>query len=136
MSDICGDYEGKASWPELVGAQGVDAAATIERENPNVSAIILLEGTPVTRDISCTRVRVWVNSNGIIIEIPRIGKDSWPELVGVQGEEAAATIERENPTVSALILLEGSIVLPMFLCTRVYVWVNTNGICVEVPMIG
>ncbi|TXG72218.1 hypothetical protein EZV62_000798 [Acer yangbiense] len=73
MSDICGDYEGKASWPELVGAQGVDAAATIERENPNVSAIILLEGTPVTRDISCTRVRVWVNTNGIIIEIPRIG---------------------------------------------------------------
>ena len=66
-------FVGKASWPELVGAQGVDAAAMIERENPNVSAIILLEGTPFTRDISCTRVRVWVNTNGIVVEIPRIG---------------------------------------------------------------
>ncbi|KAK2647202.1 hypothetical protein Ddye_022397 [Dipteronia dyeriana] len=54
------------------GAQGVDGV-TIERENPNVSAIILLEGTPVTKDISCTRVHVWVNTNDIIIEIPRIG---------------------------------------------------------------
>ncbi|KAK1569187.1 hypothetical protein Q3G72_033611 [Acer saccharum] len=54
VGSACGN-PGKASWPELVGAQGVDAAATIERENPNVSAIILLEGTPVTTDISCTR---------------------------------------------------------------------------------
>ncbi|TXG72230.1 hypothetical protein EZV62_000809 [Acer yangbiense] len=70
------------------------------------------------------------------VDLDHHGKNSWPELVGVLGEEAAATIERENPTVSALILLEGSIVLPMFLCTRVYVWVNTSGICVEIPMIG
>ncbi|KAK1567629.1 hypothetical protein Q3G72_026813 [Acer saccharum] len=64
------------------------------------------------------------------------GKDLWPELVGVRGEEAAATIERENPTVSAEIILDGKIVLGLFLCTRVYVWVNTSGICVKVPMIG
>ncbi|KAK0608741.1 hypothetical protein LWI29_035264 [Acer saccharum] len=59
VGSACGS-PGKASWPELVGAQGVDAAATIERENPNVSAIILLEGTPVTRDISCTRLLISV----------------------------------------------------------------------------
>ncbi|KAK3172191.1 hypothetical protein Dsin_029820 [Dipteronia sinensis] len=64
------------------------------------------------------------------------GKDLWPELVGVRGEEAAVTIERENPTVSAEIILDGTIVTGLFLCTRVYVWVNTSGICVRVPMIG
>ncbi|KAK1566693.1 hypothetical protein EZV62_000808 [Acer yangbiense] len=64
------------------------------------------------------------------------GKDSWPELVGVRGEEAAATIEQENPTVSAVILLDGTIVNALFLCNRVRVRVNTSGICVRVPRIG
>ncbi|KAL5781841.1 hypothetical protein ACOSP7_006870 [Xanthoceras sorbifolium] len=70
MSDDC---RGKESWPELVGARGVDAAATIGRENPYVSAVIVLEGTIVTQEFSCTRVRVWVDTNGTVVEIPRIG---------------------------------------------------------------
>ncbi|KAK2647204.1 hypothetical protein Ddye_022399 [Dipteronia dyeriana] len=70
MSDDC---KGKASWPELVGARGVDAASTIERENPFVSAVIVLEGTIVTQEFSCTRVRVWVNTYGVVVDIPRIG---------------------------------------------------------------
>ncbi|KAL5787367.1 hypothetical protein ACOSP7_004316 [Xanthoceras sorbifolium] len=66
------------------------------------------------------------------------GKDSWPELVGVRGEEAAAaTIEQENMTVSAEIILDGTKVSSaLFLCNRVRVWVNTSGICVRVPIIG
>ncbi|OMP01099.1 Proteinase inhibitor I13, potato inhibitor I [Corchorus olitorius] len=35
------------------------------------------------------------------------GKGSWPELVGVKGEVAKATIERENPLVTADIVVEG-----------------------------
>ncbi|KAK3190261.1 hypothetical protein Dsin_029822 [Dipteronia sinensis] len=70
MSDDC---RGKASWPELVGARGVDAASTIERENPFVSAVIVLEGTIVTQEFSCTRVRVWVNTSGVVVDIPVIG---------------------------------------------------------------
>ncbi|XWS75169.1 hypothetical protein CRYUN_Cryun01aG0061900 [Craigia yunnanensis] len=64
------------------------------------------------------------------------GKSSWPELLGTNGEEAAATIERENPNVNAEIVLEGTIVTPDFLCTRVRVWVDTNGIVTRVPIIG
>ncbi|KAK0606710.1 hypothetical protein LWI29_003197 [Acer saccharum] len=109
---------GKASWPELVGARGVDAASTIERENPFVSAVIVLEGSVVDAQFLCTRVRVWVNTSGDVVDIPKIVKDSWPELVGVRGEEAAATIEQENPTVSAVILLDGTIVNALFLCNR------------------
>lgn len=64
---------GKNSWPELLGAKGEDAAKKIEKENHNVDAIVILEGTPVTKDFRCDRVRVWVNTSGIVIEVPRIG---------------------------------------------------------------
>ncbi|CAB4292227.1 unnamed protein product [Prunus armeniaca] len=56
MSSEC---QGKDTWPELLGAQGTDAEATIERENSLVDAQIVLEGTIVTADFRCDRVRVW-----------------------------------------------------------------------------
>ncbi|XVE99291.1 hypothetical protein REPUB_Repub03eG0185900 [Reevesia pubescens] len=65
--------KGKSSWPELVGETGEIAATTIENENPLVNAVIVLEGTSVTDDFRCDRVRVWVNTNGIVIEVPVIG---------------------------------------------------------------
>ncbi|KAI8012032.1 hypothetical protein LOK49_LG06G02790 [Camellia lanceoleosa] len=65
---------GKAAWPELLGAQGKIAAATIEREkNYQVKAVILLIGTIVTSDFVCTRVRVWVDKSGIVVKVPVAG---------------------------------------------------------------
>ncbi|XVF23605.1 hypothetical protein REPUB_Repub13aG0053900 [Reevesia pubescens] len=69
-SDEC---KGKSSWPELVGKKGEDAKETIEKENPHVNAEIVLEGTIVTADFLCTRVRVWVNTYGIVTRVPIIG---------------------------------------------------------------
>ncbi|KAM0050838.1 putative proteinase inhibitor I13, potato inhibitor I [Helianthus debilis subsp. tardiflorus] len=63
---------GKNSWPELVGKTGEVAAAIVEKENPLVNAIVLLEGTPVTMDFRCDRVRVWVNTDGVVIRTPVI----------------------------------------------------------------
>ncbi|WJZ87254.1 hypothetical protein VitviT2T_006650 [Vitis vinifera] len=57
--------DGKSSWPELVGVHGEAAAAIIERENLNVKAGVVKEGTLVTTDFRCDRVRVWVDSYGI-----------------------------------------------------------------------
>ncbi|KAA8548765.1 hypothetical protein F0562_000449 [Nyssa sinensis] len=70
MSSEC---KGKSSWPELVGKKGEIAAATIEKENPFVTAEIVLKGTIVTPDFRCDRVRVWVNEKGIVYEVPVIG---------------------------------------------------------------
>ncbi|KAG8389244.1 hypothetical protein BUALT_Bualt02G0208700 [Buddleja alternifolia] len=64
---------GKNSWPELVGANGEEAATVIERENRNVNAIVLKDGTPVTGDFRCDRVWVWVNDYGVVIRTPRVG---------------------------------------------------------------
>ncbi|KAK9930138.1 hypothetical protein M0R45_027192 [Rubus argutus] len=47
---------GKSSWPELVGATGKAAKKKIERENPQVHAIVLEEGSATTRDRRCDRV--------------------------------------------------------------------------------
>ncbi|KAI3897273.1 hypothetical protein MKX03_036623 [Papaver bracteatum] len=54
------------------------------------------------------------------------GKSSWPELVGYNGETAARIIERENPNVNAIV----------WLCDRVWVFVNGAGKVVETPIIG
>ncbi|KAI5680126.1 hypothetical protein M9H77_01353 [Catharanthus roseus] len=67
------DCPGKGSWPELVGERGEAAAAVVERENPNVRAIVLKDGTPVTRDFRCDRVWVWVNKERIVVRPPRVG---------------------------------------------------------------
>lgn len=64
------------------------------------------------------------------------GKSSWPELVGTSGEVAAATIERENTLVDAIIVKEGSSVIENFSCERVWVWVNCDGIVISTPQIG
>jgi hypothetical protein len=66
-------WSGKSSWPELVGVEGKVAEATIQRENPLVDAIIVLEGTDVPFDFRCDRVWVWVNKDGIVYQVPKIG---------------------------------------------------------------
>ncbi|XP_047974393.1 glu S.griseus protease inhibitor-like [Salvia hispanica] len=63
---------GKDSWPELVGKKGEEAVVVIEGENPFVHAIILLDGTPVTLDFRCDRVRVWVDECGYVLRPPVI----------------------------------------------------------------
>ncbi|XP_018825238.1 inhibitor of trypsin and hageman factor [Juglans regia] len=70
---MASECPGKNSWPELIGASGEAAAEKIEAENSNVHATVLLEGTPVTRDFRCDRVRVWVTESGVVYEVPRVG---------------------------------------------------------------
>ncbi|XP_013627677.1 PREDICTED: LOW QUALITY PROTEIN: protease inhibitor HPI-like [Brassica oleracea var. oleracea] len=67
------DCPGKNSWPELVGTNGDYAASMIERENTSVDAIVILDGTPVTTDFRCNRVRVRVDGNRIVVRVPTAG---------------------------------------------------------------
>ena len=66
-------FVGKNSWPELVGANGQEAARTIEKENKNVDARVVREGTIVPLDFRCDRVWVWVNDNNIVTRVPIVG---------------------------------------------------------------
>lgn len=61
----------------------------------------------------------------------------WPELLGVDGDVAAATIERENLGVNATIIVEGTgSVARDFSCGRCKVYVNKEGIVVRVPQVN
>ncbi|ONH93388.1 hypothetical protein PRUPE_8G229400 [Prunus persica] len=64
---------GKSSWPEIVGEDGEVAAAKIEQEKPDVHAIVIPEGTIITQELRCNRVRVWVDENGVVTTVPRVG---------------------------------------------------------------
>ena len=74
----CYIYADKAAWPELLGADGKIAAATIEREkNYRVKAVIALIGTIVTEDFVCTRVRAFVDKSGIVVFlVPKAGQST------------------------------------------------------------
>lgn len=73
MLQTCNVTEGKRSWPELVGEIGKAAAVKIERENPNVGAILVEEGTPSpTKDRKCDKVRVWIDQNGVVTRVPSV----------------------------------------------------------------
>ncbi|EYU40892.1 hypothetical protein MIMGU_mgv1a017848mg [Erythranthe guttata] len=67
------DCPGKNFWPELLGANGYAAAAVIERQNPNVNAVVSTNPTPTTRDFRCDRVWIWVDANGVVLRAPRAG---------------------------------------------------------------
>lgn len=64
---------GKSSWIELNGINGEQAAQIIESENKNVKAIVVPASNSGTTDFSCFRVRVKVDSQGIVTSTPRIG---------------------------------------------------------------
>ncbi|CAN1131470.1 Proteinase inhibitor [Linum perenne] len=70
---MASECPGKNSWPELLGRNGDAAAAVVERENRRVDAVVVREGTPVTADFRCDRVRVWVNDDRVVTSVPRIG---------------------------------------------------------------
>lgn len=56
-----------------MGEKGEVAAARVEKENPKVNAVLMLEGSAATQDYRCDRVRVVVNNHGIVVHAPQIG---------------------------------------------------------------
>ena len=65
-----------------------------------------------------------------------IGKTSWPELVGEIGESSAIKIENENLLVNTVIIQQGTIIPSIYICNRVIVWVNDDGLTIRTPRIG
>nr|AIT42233.1 proteinase inhibitor 1 [Solanum tuberosum] len=65
---------GKLSWPELIGVPTKLAKGIIEKENSLISNVhILLNGSPVTLDFRCDRVRLFDNILGDVVQIPVVG---------------------------------------------------------------
>ncbi|CAN7106594.1 unnamed protein product [Brassica rapa subsp. narinosa] len=58
--------------PELVGKDGEIAKMTIEKENPNVTAIIMSIGI-VKINFCCNKVYIFIDSNHNVVSVPIIG---------------------------------------------------------------
>ena len=68
------DTSSKDAWPELVGAVGSDAVATIQRERPDLTKVGTMPADAMmTMDFRMDRVRVMVDAAGKVTRAPRIG---------------------------------------------------------------
>ncbi|KAL5712227.1 hypothetical protein ACHQM5_014418 [Ranunculus cassubicifolius] len=70
------------------------------------------------------------------MEAQCIGKSSWPELMGWDGDHAVVRIEKENRNVNARILPPRTFVRAPFSCTNVWVRVDDFGKVNQIPQIG
>ncbi|TMW88527.1 hypothetical protein EJD97_018439 [Solanum chilense] len=66
--------KGKQSWPALIGVPAQYAKGIIQKENPFIVDVqIVLNGSPVTSDFKCFRVRIAVNILGYAVSMPVVG---------------------------------------------------------------
>ncbi|VVB02535.1 unnamed protein product [Arabis nemorensis] len=72
-SPSCCAQGAKFMWKELRGKKGEMVKRTIEKENPNVTVVIVPQGIIGIPDFCCNRVRLYLDSNGNVFNIPQIG---------------------------------------------------------------
>eukprot|EP00249_Psilotum_nudum_P025569 c30206_g1_i1 orf=354-674(-) len=63
----------RRSWDELVGLSGEEAKRKIETENPTLNVFLVPQDSFVTMDFNTGRVRIFVDSNGLVARPPRVG---------------------------------------------------------------
>jgi len=68
---------GRSSWPELVGVLAMLAATAIAHNRPDVSVEVFPPGSPIIPPVdpnyNTTHVRVFIDSKGIVNQVPVIG---------------------------------------------------------------
>ena len=60
-------------WPDQMGQPAADAKALIETKEPCLTVILVPEGSAVTADFRTDRVRIFFDSNNMVVGIPQIG---------------------------------------------------------------
>ncbi|GAA1382509.1 hypothetical protein GCM10009639_01720 [Kitasatospora putterlickiae] len=65
--------ENLKSWPHLAFIDAGTVASIIKAENPDFQPVVVLAGSPVTKDLQSGRVRLFVNVQNLVIEVPREG---------------------------------------------------------------
>jgi hypothetical protein len=60
-------------WPELEGEPAEGATERIKSENPELTVILVEEGSVVTADYSFGRVRIFFDKDGNVVGTPCVG---------------------------------------------------------------
>ena len=64
---------GKSACPELLGKQATLAVLAIAHDRPDVVVEVLPPGSPVAPEYNPERVRVHIDDNGLVSQVPVIG---------------------------------------------------------------
>lgn len=64
------------------------------------------------------------------------GKYSWPEVVGMTGDQAKSKIEKDVSFVRVSFMLPGMVRIENFCCNRVFVYLDDNRKVIQIPTIG
>ncbi|XP_021886836.1 subtilisin inhibitor-like [Carica papaya] len=67
------DGAGKSEWPELVGKSAEEAERKIKEEMPGAKIHVVPSDHYITMDFRLERVRLFVDSAGIVEKVPRTG---------------------------------------------------------------
>ena len=59
--------------PLTTGMDGEEALLAIKKSRPDLNAFIIPEGSMMTRDVRDDRVRIFVDKDGMVVGMPRIG---------------------------------------------------------------
>lgn len=140
------------TWPELVGEPAQAAKKKLESEDPslNVEIIPYDELRKAAPDTANT-VRLWLDAEGNVYIVPTLEQPvttatatattqassaitAWPDLVGVDGEEAKELLESEDPSLNVEMVFYGDLEpqLPDKANT-VRLWLDVNGDVYIVP---
>ncbi|KAI0226819.1 hypothetical protein LSAT2_022691 [Lamellibrachia satsuma] len=60
-------------WPELVGQTWFEAENVIRRQFPNITVQVLPVSTCIQKKFSPNRVKIFVNAEGRVVRVPKIG---------------------------------------------------------------
>eukprot|EP00545_Synedropsis_sp_CCMP1620_P001772 CAMPEP_0119016630 /NCGR_PEP_ID=MMETSP1176-20130426/13894_1 /TAXON_ID=265551 /ORGANISM="Synedropsis recta cf, Strain CCMP1620" /LENGTH=101 /DNA_ID=CAMNT_0006970121 /DNA_START=399 /DNA_END=704 /DNA_ORIENTATION=- len=68
-------------------------------------------------------------------------RQSWPDLVGMEAEQAKLIIELQEPTFTVIVVQasadgDGGVVSADYRDDRVWIWTNEDGTVKRTPMIG
>ena len=64
----------QSKWPDVKGMAGFDAVLAIKQSRPELKTVqIVKEGGMVTRDMRFDRVRVYVDDEGNVVGVPKVG---------------------------------------------------------------
>lgn len=80
-----------------------------------------------------------INLGVLCVQYVHVGKREWPELVGVNVEDAKAVILRESTAVKQILVMKYPDIDPSdYCCNRVSIWVDElpNGTVLFAPLIG
>ncbi|KAK8579789.1 hypothetical protein V6N13_142959 [Hibiscus sabdariffa] len=70
---VCCAHGHKFRWPELFGKKQAEAQATIQRDKPDVTVVILSPGRVGLHDFCCNRVYLAVDGSGNVTNRPTVG---------------------------------------------------------------